>query len=436
MRALRIFFLIIFVASVLPAQESPPLSSLPGALYLLKQVSQKYADAQSYRIEAIEEQTSQNDLHHEWRKTVMTAVVAPGDRHRYEGQSGFGSAVIVSDGKTAWSYHLHERLYTQTPAGHERGGPRMLEPEEEGVRRAQGLRPYLSHIADNLKSATLLPEETITVNGRPVRCMVLRYDEQDLKKKPSDETEEVRIWIDKVRGVIVKTLGRGQTYMVLPWSEARVPFFQETSTVYAIVDLELHGEPASTFVFTPPADARLVDDFPQTKAFNKQREAAGLPEPVLPETWLGKPAPEFRLTSSEGKTISSSSFRGKPVLIDVWSTSCAPCRAMIPDLKKLYEELAGKGLLFLTVDHNDDPKVAAEVLAREHVSWTNYHDPDDAVQKAFKSIGVPFQVLIDEDGKVTFSQIGDDMPKLRDAIAKLGPQYGSVASAGEPAARR
>jgi len=436
MRVFRIFPLVIVVAATLAAQTPAQAGSPSEALLLLRQLSRKYAEAQSYHIEAVEEQTSSNDLRREWRKTVMSAATAAGSRYRFEGQSAFGSAVIVSDGKTVWSYHLHEHLYTEAAAGQEPSGPRMLEPEEEGARGAEHLRHFLSHIADNLKAATMRPEETITVNDRPVHCVVLSYNEQDLKEKPPDEREEVTIWIDQQRGVIVRTLSRGQTYLVLPGSEAHVPFFKETSTVYRLVTLEPPDAPENTFVFIPPADAKLVDEFPETKAFNRQRQVAGLPEPVPPEKWLGKPAPEFRLTSSEGETVSPGSFRGKAVLIDVWSTSCAPCRAMIPDLKKLYEEVATKGLVFLTVDHNDDPKVATEVLARERVSWANYHDPEDAVQRAFKSIGVPFQVLIDEDGKVRFSHVGEDMAKLREAIANLGPRYSSVASGREPGERQ
>ena len=104
---------------------------------------------------------------------------------------------------------------------------------------------------------------------------------------------------------------------------------------------------------------------------------------------------------------------------------------MMPDLKKLYGEVAQKGLVFFTVDRDDDPDAATEFLNREHVTWTNYHDPDGAVQKAFTSMGIPFQVLIDPYGRVTFAQVGDAMSKLGTAITTLGPQYSSVALAGE-----
>ena len=48
------------------------------------------------------------------------------------------------------------------------------------------------------------------------------------------------------------------------------------------------------------------------------------------------------------------------------------------------------------------------------------------MEKAFNPRGIPFQVLIDRDGKVVFYQVGDDVGKLRTAIAKLGPEYSSV----------
>ena len=44
----------------------------------------------------------------------------------------------------------------------------------------------------------------------------------------------------------------------------------------------------------------------------------------------------------------------------------------------------------------------------------------------------PWQVMIDADGKVAFYHPGEDMAELRTAIAKLAPQYGSLAPKAEP----
>lgn len=46
----------------------------------------------------------------------------------------------------------------------------------------------------------------------------------------------------------------------------------------------------------------------------------------------GKPAPDFNMMDENGKTYRLSDFRGKYVLMDIWSTTCGPCVKAMPDL--------------------------------------------------------------------------------------------------------
>src|SRR6202041_362209 len=58
-------------------------------------------------------------------------VVAPGGRYRYEGRSGYGAAVVVSDGATQWTYHPYDHLYTQHPAPPQYPTSGSIIPHEE-----------------------------------------------------------------------------------------------------------------------------------------------------------------------------------------------------------------------------------------------------------------------------------------------------------------
>jgi hypothetical protein len=95
------FSLVLLLGLALP--QMAPNAPKPDALVLLNEVSQRHA-------EAIEEEISGNELQHSWQKTMLTAVVASGGRYRYEGRSGYGAAVVVSDGATQWPYHLYDHL--------------------------------------------------------------------------------------------------------------------------------------------------------------------------------------------------------------------------------------------------------------------------------------------------------------------------------------
>ena len=55
--------------------------------------------------------------------------MTPGGRYRYEGQSALGSAILVSDGTTAWVYHPYDHLYTAQPAsGNDPQSGRIIRP--------------------------------------------------------------------------------------------------------------------------------------------------------------------------------------------------------------------------------------------------------------------------------------------------------------------
>jgi hypothetical protein len=75
-------------------------------------------------------------------------------------------------------------------------------------------------------------------------------------------------------------------------------------------------------------------------------------------------------------------------------------------------------------------RYAAKFISREKIPWFNCHDADGSLGKAFQREGIPLGVLIDADGKVTFYQTGYEIPDLRAAIAKLGPQFSTVAQSG------
>jgi len=50
-----------------------------------------------------------------------------------------------------------------------------------------------------------------------------------------------------------------------------------------------------------------------------------LPTVTTRKEWLGRPAPDFKLTDLNGNSVALSSMRGKVVLLDFWSISCGPC---------------------------------------------------------------------------------------------------------------
>ena len=201
------FPFLLLLARVLP--QATPAAPAKDALTLLNEVSQRYADARSYHPEAVEEKTESHELSRHWNKRLLTAIVMPDGRYRYEGNSGFGSATLVSDGTTHWDYHPVDHLYTAQPAAPNDPPPRqILAAEEVTVHDAKFLMHRLAHNADSVKSAAFLPDESIPLNGKKVDCYVVHYVDDSVD---SDVRFEWTVWIDKV------AQGGGQNFQ--PWRD-------------------------------------------------------------------------------------------------------------------------------------------------------------------------------------------------------------------------
>ena len=57
-----------------------------------------------------------------------------------------------------------------------------------------------------------------------------------------------------------------------------------------------------------------------------------------------KPAPDFVLPDASGKSVALSSFKGKPLLLDLWATKCGGCIKEIPSFIEVHRAYAKKGL--------------------------------------------------------------------------------------------
>ncbi len=80
----------------------------------------------------------------------------------------------------------------------------------------------------------------------------------------------------------------------------------------------------------------------------------------------GKQAPDFTLTTTDGKTLKLSDYKGKGVIVNFWATWCPPCRAEIPDMVELQKEYASKGFSFIGIAVGDEEeKVKAFVTAQK-----------------------------------------------------------------------
>ncbi len=139
-------------------------------------------------------------------------------------------------------------------------------------------------------------------------------------------------------------------------------------------------------------------------------------------TQVGDAAPNFTLKTLDGKHVSLSDYRGKPVMINFWYATCPGCLAETTGIERFYaaQHAAGKSFVILAVNSVDDAPTDQQFVQQYGITYTPVLDDNQRVATLYNLNATPTSYFIDRQGIIRFVQVGPiDPAMLQQKVAEI-----------------
>lgn len=157
--------------------------------------------------------------------------------------------------------------------------------------------------------------------------------------------------------------------------------------------------------------------------FVSRAEPGSTTSGMIPLPRQGFAAPDFNLQTPEGESIGLSDLRGQPVLINLWTSWCPPCRAEMPALQRVYDAYQDQGFVVLAVNAtNQDSRQEALDFAQElGLTFPILLDTTGKVSGSYQLRSLPTSFFVDSQGVIQEVVIGGPMSEalLRTRVQQL-----------------
>ena len=150
--------------------------------------------------------------------------------------------------------------------------------------------------------------------------------------------------------------------------------------------------------------AKAIPDQP---AWSGPQAGKSLPASRLDRSNAGEPAPAASFEDPGGRSVALSDFRGRPLLVNLWATWCAPCVKEMPTLDSLAGRQDGRlQVLAISQDGEERDKVKRFFTEHDFAALEPYLDPKLALMPEMGVDILPTTILYDAEGKEVWRMVG------------------------------
>ena len=196
-------------------------------------------------------------------------------------------------------------------------------------------------------------------------------------------------------------------------TRARLAFIAVVAAVLVVAGCSYNSPTADTpnlaqeFTFVSPGgQTRIFYDPPEQRGAVRGLSGESLFEP--------------------GRTIGLDDFRGQVVVLNVWGAWCGPCRAEMPDLQYVHQQMQPAGVTLLGIDVRDDRDAARDFMTDRAITYPSIFDgPGRSLLalRGFPRNTVPSTIVLDRSHRVaavvlTAVRVGELLPVVQRVAAE------------------
>ena len=134
------------------------------------------------------------------------------------------------------------------------------------------------------------------------------------------------------------------------------------------------------------------------------------PAAAAPASQLVETLPQFQLADRAGQMRSLQDWPDRALIVNFWATWCAPCRREIPLLQQLQRDHAGEGfqVIGIAVDFRDKVLAYADEMKIDYPLLIGEQEALDAAAAfGMTTVGLPFTVFSDRQGRIVTAHLGE-----------------------------
>ena len=121
----------------------------------------------------------------------------------------------------------------------------------------------------------------------------------------------------------------------------------------------------------------------------------------------GDKAPDFKITTDDGRTVTRANFGGKVLVLNFWASWCAPCVSEAPSLEAFERQMGPQGVVVLGVSIDTNEKRYRQFLERFRITFPTARDPEANLSASYGTFLIPETYVIDSTGRVRLKIISD-----------------------------